>query len=426
MKRSIRSIAVTTALAAVLTTVLLTGCAFPGGSQTLAKPTSTVADQALEEIAGQVFSKGPNGETASPPSSADLTDEEVAQIKSLGLKAAIVMHTGGDDWSQAQINGLNSEFERLGIEVVATTDAKFDPKTQVANLQTVMAKKPDIIVSLPTDPVATAAAYQKRPQGGAKLVFMDNIPDGFEAGKDYVSAVSADNYGNGVISAHLMAKALGGQGKIGVDLPRCRLLRHQAALRRLQAHHGAGLSGHRDRREKGIGGPDFATQAQNAAAAMLSKHSEPGRHLGGLGRAGRGCAGRRPRRRAPRPQDRHRGPRQERRDRDGQEHLVVGLGAQVPFDQGVTEARLAAGAFIGKQAPPYVALPALAGRLTRTCWTPGSRSTTRIPLQTCRVPSSPVTDPLTAKEHSHGRHRSHSIGRHRRHHPAGRRDARHL
>jgi hypothetical protein len=68
-----------------------------------------VADQALQEIAGQVFSKGPNGETASPPGSADLTDEEVAQIKALGLKAAIVMHTGGDDWSQTQINGLHSE-----------------------------------------------------------------------------------------------------------------------------------------------------------------------------------------------------------------------------------------------------------------------------------------------------------------------------
>ena len=36
--------------------------------------------------------------------------------------------------------------------------------------------------------------------------------------------------------------------------------------------------------------------------------------------------------------------------------LVVGLGAQVPFDQGVTEAKLGAGASIGKKAPPYVAL----------------------------------------------------------------------
>ena len=45
---------------------------------------------------------------------------------------------------------------------------------------------------------------------------MDNIPQGFEAGKDYVSVVSADNYGNGVASAHLMAKFLKGTGQIGL------------------------------------------------------------------------------------------------------------------------------------------------------------------------------------------------------------------
>lgn len=360
MKRSIRSIAVTTALAAVLTTVLLTGCAFPGGSQTLAKPTSTVADRALEEIAGQVFSKGPNGETASPPSSADLTDEEVAQIKSLGLKAAIVMHTGGDDWSQAQINGLNSEFERLGIEVVATTDAKFDPKTQVANLQTVMAKKPDIIVSLPTDPVATAAAYREAAAGGAKLVFMDNIPDGFEAGKDYVSAVSADNYGNGVISAHLMARALGGQGKIGVVYHDADFFVTKQRYDGFRTTMEQDYPGIEIIESKGVGGPDFATQAQNAAAAMLSKHSEldgiwavwdvPAEGVLAAARA----AGRLNLMIATEDLGKIVAINMARNT------MVVGLGAQVPFDQGVTEARLGAGAFIGKQAPPYVALPALA------------------------------------------------------------------
>ena len=39
--------------------------------------------------------------------------------------------------------------------------------------------------------------------------------------------------------------------------------------------------------------------------------------------------------------------------------LIVGLGAQVPYEQGVTEARLAAGSLIGKKAPPYVALSPL-------------------------------------------------------------------
>ena len=41
-----------------------------------------------------------------------------------------------------------------------------------------------------------------------------------------------------------------------------------------------------------------------------------------------------------------------------EDELVVGLGAQLPFDQGTTEARLAAGALLGKDAPPYVALSA--------------------------------------------------------------------
>jgi ribose transport system substrate-binding protein len=38
---------------------------------------------------------------------------------------------------------------------------------------------------------------------------------------------------------------------------------------------------------------------------------------------------------------------------------VKGLGAQRPYDQGVTEAKLAGYGLIGKTAPAYVALPAL-------------------------------------------------------------------
>jgi ribose transport system substrate-binding protein len=39
--------------------------------------------------------------------------------------------------------------------------------------------------------------------------------------------------------------------------------------------------------------------------------------------------------------------------------IVKGLGAQRPFDQGLTEAKLSAYALLGKKAPPYVALNAL-------------------------------------------------------------------
>ena len=39
--------------------------------------------------------------------------------------------------------------------------------------------------------------------------------------------------------------------------------------------------------------------------------------------------------------------------------FVKGLGAQRPFDQGVTEAILAGYGLLGKEAPDFVALPAL-------------------------------------------------------------------
>ena len=189
---------------------------------------------------------------------------------------------------------------------------------------------------------------------------MDNIPDGFEAGKDYVSAVSADNYGNGVISAHLMAKALGGQGKIGVVYHDADFFVTKQRYDGFRTTMEQDYPGIEIIESKGVGGPDFATQAQNAAAAMLSKHSDldgiwavwdvPAEGVLAAARA----AGRLDLKIATEDLGKIVAINMAKNT------MVVGLGAQVPFDQGVTEARLGAGAFIGKQAPPYVALPALA------------------------------------------------------------------
>jgi len=320
---------------------------------------SQKAEKALEKVAGQVFSKGPNGEDPSPASAADLSADEIAKVKALGATAAIVMHYGGNDWATAQIAGLKSEFGKLGIKVVATTDADFKPDKQVSDLETVLAQKPSIIVSIPTDPVATASAYKAAAASGAKLVFMDNVPQGLKAGTDYVSVVSADNYGNGVVSAHEMAKALGGKGTIGTIF-------HQADFfvtkQRYQGFKDTITKEYPDIKiveEKGIAGPDFAGDAQAAANAMLSKHPDlsgiwavwdvPAEGVMAAARA----SGRADLTIATEDLGKNVAIAL------AKNQLVVGLGAQVPFDQGVTEARLGAGALLGKSAPPYIALSAL-------------------------------------------------------------------
>ncbi|MFV0429750.1 MAG: substrate-binding domain-containing protein [Arachnia sp.] len=320
---------------------------------------STQADEALKELEGVVLAKGPNGEDPEPASVADLTDDEVAQIKELGATAAIVMHYGGNDWANAQIAGLETRFEELGIEVVATTDADFDPGQQVSDIETVMAKNPDIIISIPTDPVATSAAYKAAADAGIKLVFMDNVPNDLVAGTDYVSVVSADNFGNGVVSAHLMAKSLNGKGKIG-------LIFHEADFfvtqQRYEGFQQTIESDYPDIEivdERGIAGPDFAGDAQAVTDAWLTQHADldgiwavwdvPAEGVMAAARS----AGRNDLKIATEDLGTNVAIALAAND------MIVGLGAQVPYDQGVTEANLAAGALLDKQAPPYVALSAL-------------------------------------------------------------------
>ena len=352
MKRSVA------AAAALL--LVTAGCTYPGAGTKKESPgISRVAETRLLELKGQVLSAGPHGEKPAPATAADLTPGEIAQVKAKKATAAISMHYGGNDWAIAQIAGLKSEFANLGIRVLAVTDANFKPDRQVSDLETILSKKPDIIVSIPSDPVATASAYKSVAAAGVRLVFMDNVPAGMTPGKDYVSMVSADNYGNGVVSAHLMAKALGGKGEIGV-------IYHEADFfvtkQRWQGFTSTIKKDYPEIKiveQKGIAGPDFAGDAQGVANAYLSRHP----NLDGIWAVwdvpAEGVLA------AARSYGRY-DLKIATEDLGknvaialAKNQFVVGLGAQVPFDQGVTEARLAAGSLIGKTEPPYVALSAL-------------------------------------------------------------------
>jgi len=363
-RRPLRRLGTVPLLAATAVALVLSGCsaADSGASKSggdVDQAAVDKADAALKDLEGQVLSTGPNGEKASSVDEVTLSDDQVNQVKAMGAKAAIVMHYGGNDWSTAQVDGLKSEFERLGINVIATTDADFKPEQQVSDIETVRAQNPNVIVSIPTDPVATASAYRDAANAGIKLVFMDNVPQGFQAGQDYVSMVSADNYGNGVVSAHLLARSLGGKGKVGV-------IYHNADFfvtqQRYDGFKKTVADNYPDMQivaDQGIAGPDFAGDAQAAANAMLSQHPDldaiwavwdvPAEGVLAAARA----AGRADLKVATQDLGLNVAIALAKDD------LVIGLGAQRPFDQGVTEARLAALSLLGQPTPAYVALPAL-------------------------------------------------------------------
>jgi ribose transport system substrate-binding protein len=314
--------------------------------------------QATGTATPPIRSTGPHGEKAYPATKVNLTPAQLKKVKSLHATAAIALHYGGNDWSTAQVDGLKYEFKKLGIKVIGVTDAHFEANTQVSDIQTLMTKKPDIIVSIPVDPVATASAYKKAAKAGIKLVFMDNVPKGLVAGKDYISDVSADNYGNGVVSAQLLAKAIHGKGTIGLIYHEADFfVTHQRYLgfkNTIEKYPGIKIVA-----EKGVPGPNFPSQAEAAATAILTRYPTLTAMWGvwdvpatGILSAARATG--------------H--PNLVVATEDlglddavplAQKQMICCIGSQRPFDQGIAEAKLGAYGLIGKKAPPYVAVPAL-------------------------------------------------------------------
>ena len=107
-----------------------------------------------------------------------LTDDELAKIKEMGATAAIVMHYGGNDWSQRPDRRAADQFGKMGIEVIADTDADFKPEQ--AGLRHRDRAGPEARHHRldPDRPGRHRRAYKQAAEQGVKLVFMDNVPQG--------------------------------------------------------------------------------------------------------------------------------------------------------------------------------------------------------------------------------------------------------
>jgi len=150
-----------------------------------------VAALALSATAVLAQTTGPQGEAATPSTEVTVSDELAASLQDKGLTAALLWHDQSD-FVNAVTAGATAEFERLGIKVVTTTSAAFDAAKQRSDIETALVRSPDIILSLPLDPVTSAAAFQEARKENVALVFLSNLPQGFEHPADYAAVVTDD------------------------------------------------------------------------------------------------------------------------------------------------------------------------------------------------------------------------------------------
>jgi len=152
---------------------------------------------------------GPDGQKATwPKHSLVITESEAEKIKSGNYKIAVCWPTLENESTKSIQQGVRDASEHWGLEIIKETDAQNDPKKQISDIESVIAEKPDVIISAPVDVGATAAAYKKAAQAGIKLAFIMNRPKGLVYGQDYVGIIAPNNNDRALIAANMMAEFL--------------------------------------------------------------------------------------------------------------------------------------------------------------------------------------------------------------------------
>ncbi|MFO1142476.1 MAG: substrate-binding domain-containing protein [Amaricoccus sp.] len=312
----------------------------------------------IDDLSNVVVSQGQRGEEGFPASKLAITDEQLAKIKAGNFTVGISMGWLGDDWASQQLIGLKETFEKLGIKVVAETNANWDDAKQISDLEAIGVLKPDLVVSIPLNGSTTASAYQALAAAGTKIVFIDQAADGMEPGKDYAAIISSDNLALGMYLADELADAIGGKGDVGAmyfanDFYVTNL-RYEGFIARVLAKYPdmnvVVAAGHNDpnkgqevaqgvlARYPNLNGlyASWSIPAMGAATAALTAGRTPDDFkivnenfdqivAGNMAEGG----------------------------------FIAGISSQRPYDQGVAEATVGALALIGEKTPSYVVVPPL-------------------------------------------------------------------
>ena len=168
----------------------------------------------LGYVSASAQTVGPANESATPSSSVQVAASDIAKLKTGNYTAALLWHDQSD-FVNAVTAGARDEFARFGIDIIAETNAAFDAAKQRSDIETVLAKKPNIILALPLDPVTSAEAFKEAVADGVKLVFLSNLPAGYQHPSDYAAIVTDDLFQMGKQAADALAKAMGRKGTVG-------------------------------------------------------------------------------------------------------------------------------------------------------------------------------------------------------------------
>jgi ribose transport system substrate-binding protein len=304
---------------------------------------------------GQPVPGHPDGAPAMPPDVLTLDAGDEARLRAGSYRAGIAMQALDTPWNALQVEAITRTLAGWGIEVVSVTDAAQSPARQAQHLAALADRGVDVVFSVPIDPATQTAAYRRLAAAGIRLVFMDNVPHDLAPGRDYVTVVASDNERNAAWATEELVAGIGGAGEVGLLTYHYdsfySIAARVAGFRKTLAQHPAVRLAATDRFVQ-------PREAYPKTLAMLRAHpgirgifavwGDPAMQAVAAARAlGRGDL-------VVTTNDL--GPDTALYVARGE---ILAVGAQLPYDLGIAEAKAAALALLGRPVPPYISLPAL-------------------------------------------------------------------
>ncbi len=297
---------------------------------------------------------GPNGEKPVGVEALKglITDEDANKLREGNYTAAACFHFLANDWSQLQIKGIKDTLEKYGVKLLAITDGQLKIDKQIADYESVIQLKPNLIITIPLDRDATAPILRKAVDAGIKLSFIDTIPTGFQHPKDYAGLGTADNYANGRVSAEILAQHLGGKGKIALLNYKYSMFhteqRSQAARDTFKKYPDIQIAA-----EQSVENPEEA--ANKTESILIANPDLAGIWAvwDGAGMAAASVIKNLGRKTVVTTVDLSR----DSAYSIASGGLLIGTGTQHPYDQGVAETLIGLAAILGKPTPAYVLVP---------------------------------------------------------------------
>jgi ribose transport system substrate-binding protein len=233
----------------------------------------SVQAQQTKQKLGEIKTRGPERQVPLWYTSISLTDKEKETIRKgkSGKKFVIAYDqlnvSEFDDAIGFAIDAMAKEFN---MEYIHTYN-RFDASVQKDNVETILAKKPDIIAAVSVDPVVSGEAFRKAAERGVTLVFC-SVKAPLKWGTEYKGGlVFYDLVGFGPYLAEELNRVLKGKGAVGYMFHQANFFitnqRDQGFKDALQKYPGLKIV---DERPTG----NTIADSEAIVSAMITKHPE--------------------------------------------------------------------------------------------------------------------------------------------------------